>query len=48
VEKEIKRLIRIFEENSGYIISLDHAIQAGTPLEYIFAMFETGRNYYPF
>jgi len=50
VEKEIKRLllIQILEENGGYILVPDHAIQAGTPFENILAVFETGRNYYPF
>jgi len=48
VEKEIEMLIRILGENGGYILRPDHAIQAGTPPENIFTMFETSRNYYPF
>jgi len=48
VREEVKILIRILGRNGGYILGPDHAIQAGTPPENVFAMFETALSYYPF
>ncbi len=48
VEEEVRYLISTLGKNGGYILGPAHVIQAGTPPENIFAMFETARNYYPF
>ncbi|MFH0796049.1 MAG: uroporphyrinogen decarboxylase family protein [Candidatus Omnitrophota bacterium] len=48
VWKEVEHLISILGRSGGYIIGPAHAIQAGTPPENIFAMFETALRYYPF
>jgi len=48
VREEVERLISVLGRNGGYILGPSHAIQAGTPPENIFVMFETALNYYPF
>jgi len=48
VREEVKRLIATLGAEGGYILGPSHAIQAGTPAENIFAMFETALGYYPF
>jgi len=45
---EVKSHINILGKNGGYILGTSHAIQAGTPPENVYAMFETAQNYYPF
>jgi len=41
VWKEVQHLIATLGKNGGYILGPSHVIQTGTPLENIFAMFET-------
>jgi len=48
VVEEVKRNINILGKNGGYILGTSHAIQAGTPPENVYAMFETAQNHYPF
>jgi len=48
VVAEVKSHINILGKNGGYILGPSHAVQAGTPPENIYAMFETAQNYYPF
>ena len=48
VVAEVKSHVNILGKNGGYILGPSHAIQAGTPPENIYAMFETAQNYYPF
>ncbi len=48
VREEVRNLISVLGRNGGYIFGPSHAIQAGTPPENIYAMFETALNYYPF
>lgn len=45
VEQETLDRIRILGKNGGYILGPSHAIQAGTPAENVFAMFEAAANY---
>jgi len=47
VREEVERLIATLGRNGGYILGPSHVIQAGTPPENIYAMFETARNFYP-
>ena len=47
VREETARLISTLGRNGGYILGPSHAIQAGTPPENVFAMFETALNFYP-
>jgi uroporphyrinogen decarboxylase len=42
-----KNLIDILGKDGGYILGPSHNIQAGTPPENIYAMFQTARSYYP-
>jgi uroporphyrinogen decarboxylase len=44
VRAETENLIRILGKGGGYILGPSHAIQAGTPPENIWAMFETALN----
>lgn len=48
VREEVEQLISILGKNGGYILGPSHVIQAGTPPENIFTMFETALNFYPF
>jgi uroporphyrinogen decarboxylase len=48
VRQEVQRLISVLGKGGGYILGPSHAVQARTPPENIFAMFETGLHYYPF
>ncbi len=41
VEEETRRLIHVLGKGGGYILGPSHAIQAGTPPENVYAMFET-------
>ena len=41
VRAEVEERIEVLGKNGGYILGPSHAIQAGTPVENIFAMFET-------
>ena len=41
VRQEVQHLIRVLGKGGGYILGPSHAIQAGTPPENIYAMFET-------
>jgi uroporphyrinogen decarboxylase len=41
VRREVVKLKRVLGRNGGYILGPSHAIQAGTPPENIYAMFET-------
>ena len=47
VRTETERLIATLGRGGGYILGPSHNIQAGTPPENIYAMFETALNYYP-
>jgi len=47
VREEVEHLITTLGRNGGYILGPAHCIQAGTPPENIYAMFETGLNFYP-
>lgn len=42
---ETRERIRVLGQNGGYILGPSHAIQAGTPPENVYAMFETALNY---
>jgi uroporphyrinogen decarboxylase len=48
VVEEVKSRIDVLGKNGGYILGTSHAVQAGTPPENLYAMFETAQNYYPF
>lgn len=48
VRQEVERLISVLGKDGGYILGPSHAIQAGTPPENIFTMFDTAQHYYPF
>jgi uroporphyrinogen decarboxylase len=45
VEQETLDRIRVLGRGGGYILGPSHAIQAGTPAENVFMMFETAANY---
>ena len=45
VRQEVERLISVLGKGGGYILGPSHAIQAGTPPENIFAMFETALHH---
>lgn len=47
VREEVAHLISTLGKQGGYILGPSHAIQAGTPPENIYAMFETALNFYP-
>ena len=47
VREEVESLISTLGRNGGYILGPSHCIQAGTPPENIYAMFETARRFYP-
>lgn len=47
VREEVEHLISTLGKNGGYILGPSHCIQAGTPPENIYAMFETARSFYP-
>jgi len=42
---EVKRVIRLAAPNGGYILAGAHNIQADTPAENIYAMFEAAKTY---
>jgi uroporphyrinogen decarboxylase len=48
VREEVERLITTLGRDGGYILGPSHCIQAGTPPENIYAMFETALNFYPY
>lgn len=48
VREEVEHLISTLGRNGGYILGPSHCIQAGTPPENIYAMFETARSFYPY
>jgi uroporphyrinogen decarboxylase len=48
VRRETYELMRILGKDGGYILGPSHAIQAGTPPENIYAMFETALHEYPY
>jgi uroporphyrinogen decarboxylase len=45
VRAETENLIRTLGKGGGYILGPSHAIQAGTPPENIWAMFETALSW---
>jgi uroporphyrinogen decarboxylase len=45
VREEVEELISVLGRDGGYILGPAHAIQAGTPVENIFALFETALHY---
>jgi uroporphyrinogen decarboxylase len=45
---ETKKLIDILGKDGGYILGPSHCVQAGTPPENVYAMFETALSYYPY
>ena len=45
VRAEVEERIAVLGRNGGYILGPSHAIQAGTPVENVFAMFETASRY---
>jgi uroporphyrinogen decarboxylase len=45
VRREVEMLISTLGKDGGYVLGPSHAIQAGTPAENIYAMFETALNY---
>ena len=47
VREEVEHLVSTLGRNGGYILGPSHAIQAGTPPENIFAMFETALHCHP-
>ena len=47
VRAEVESLITTLGRHGGYILGPSHCIQAGTPPENIYAMFETARSFYP-
>lgn len=48
VRQETCELMRILGREGGYIFGPSHSIQAGTPAENIYTMFETALNEYPY
>jgi len=48
VRRETQELMSILGKGGGYILGPSHYIQAGTPPENIFAMFDTALHAYPF
>jgi uroporphyrinogen decarboxylase len=48
VRVEVERLIAVLGRDGGYILGPSHNIQAGTPAENIYAMFETALSFYSF
>jgi uroporphyrinogen decarboxylase len=48
VRQETEELMTILGKQGGYILGPSHYIQAGTPPENIFAMFDTALHEYPF
>ena len=48
VRTEVKHLISTLARDGGYVLGPSHAIQAGTPVENIMAMFDTALEFYPF
>jgi uroporphyrinogen decarboxylase len=48
VRSETETLIRTLGNDGGYILGPSHNIQAGTPPENIWALFDTALNYYPY
>ena len=47
VRAEVEQLITTLGRHGGYILGPSHCIQAGTPPENIYAMFETARSFCP-
>jgi len=47
VREEVEGLIATLGKGGGYILGPAHCIQAGTPPENIYAMFETALRFYP-
>ena len=47
VRRETRELISVLGAGGGYILGPSHAIQAGTPAENIYAMFEAAQYEYP-
>jgi uroporphyrinogen decarboxylase len=47
VRQEVQHLVATLGKNGGYILGPSHAVQAGTPPENVFAMFETALNFHP-
>jgi len=45
IKSEVIRILEILSENGGYIIAPSHNIQAGTPVENIFAFYDTVNEY---
>jgi uroporphyrinogen decarboxylase len=45
VREETEMLIRTLGKGGGYILGPSHAIQAGTPPENVWAMFDTALKY---
>ncbi len=45
VREEVEELISVLGRDGGYILGPSHAIQAGTPIENIFTMFQTAFHY---
>lgn len=45
IKAEVKRRISILSKNGGYLVAPAHNVQADTPIENIFAMFEAVREY---
>ncbi len=43
VREEVEQLVAILGQDGGYILGPSHAIQAGTPVENIYAMFQTAQ-----
>jgi len=48
VRTEVKHLISTLGRGGGYVLGPSHAIQAGTPVENIMAMYDTALEFYPF
>jgi uroporphyrinogen decarboxylase len=48
VREEVEHLISTLGRGGGYILGPSHCIQAGTPPQNIYTMFETGKSFYPF
>lgn len=47
VRGEVEHLIEVLGRQGGYILGPSHAIQAGTPVENIVALFDTAMEFYP-
>jgi uroporphyrinogen decarboxylase len=45
VRAEVEERISVLGKDGGYILGPSHSIQAGTPVENIYAMFETAMQY---